>query len=78
MLNRENLVKAIFDSDETWSCPNYNCTFDKEKCMKCADEQLREYEEELISSGIEQTEFDRKFDEAVDLIAQEIEKLGED
>ena len=46
---RSQLIKAIFDSDEMWSCPDHPCDFPEEKgstgvCWECAEKQLAEHE----------------------------------
>lgn len=52
-MTREQLIKAIYDNDEQWSCPDNPCDKPEEEgntgecCMKCAEEQLAWYEQKI-------------------------------
>lgn len=56
-MTREQLIKSIYDNDELWSCPGHPCDLPEEEgntgecCMKCAEKQLWEYEQRLLSPG---------------------------
>lgn len=52
-MTRKQLVKAIHDSKDGWSCPKHPCDFPEKEnntgdcCWKCAEKQLAEYEEKF-------------------------------
>lgn len=48
MIDRENLVKAIYDNNEQWSCPSTDTC--AATCMQCAEKLLKEYEGKIITS----------------------------
>lgn len=56
-MTRQELIKAINDNEERWSCPAYNCDKPEEEgnsgecCLKCAEQQLAEYEKQLTQKG---------------------------
>lgn len=56
-MTREELIKAINDNEERWSCPSYNCDKPEEEgnsgecCLKCAEQQLAEYEKAIRAEG---------------------------
>lgn len=64
-MTRENLIQAIYDNTDDWSC-QYTCphTMEEENpqavCMECADKLLAEYEKKIRADAIE--EFKRFFD----------------
>lgn len=49
-MTRKELIKAIYNSTDLWSCPADPCDFPEEEgntgdcCLKCAEKQLAEYE----------------------------------
>lgn len=50
-MTREELVKAIYDNGDMWSCPN-NCGYggnplEINECMKCSEHQLTAYENSI-------------------------------
>lgn len=54
-MSREELINIIFDNTDIATCPEYNCCGKPEEegntgecCLKCADKQLKEYEDKLI------------------------------
>lgn len=58
-MTRENLIKAIYDNDERWSCSEPDsCSLveegePKEVCMKCAERMLDRYEQEIREKALE-------------------------
>lgn len=56
-MTRDELIKAIYDSEERWSCPSNNCDKSEEElncgegCLKCAEQQLAEYEKAIRAEG---------------------------
>lgn len=58
-MTREQLIKAIYFSDDMWSCPNCPCDLSEEEntseyCWKCAERQLEEYEAKVRADAIEE------------------------
>lgn len=52
-MTREELIQAIYDNDEKWSCPFHNCgKYGNDSCMKCADNQLTEYEHKVRADAL--------------------------
>lgn len=57
-MTRENLLQAIYDNEDDWSC-QYTCphTMEEENpqdvCMKCAEKQLKEYEDKIRADAID-------------------------
>ena len=66
-MTRENLLQAIYDNVDDWSCQD-TClqTIGEENpqevCMKCVDKLLAEYEKKIRADGIDEfwTEFDKQ------------------
>jgi len=58
MMTRENLIQAIYDNTDEWSC-NHPCPHTNEEdnpkdvCMKCAVRMLDRYEQEIRAKVIE-------------------------
>ena len=58
-MTRENLLKAIYDNPEEWSCA-YSCSHTieeedpREVCMECANRLLTEYEQNIRADAIEE------------------------
>lgn len=51
-MDRSNLIQAIMDSHERWSCPNdKNCTH---SCRKCSEKLLKDYEDSIRKEAIEE------------------------
>jgi len=59
-MTRDNLIQAINDNCDAWSCPTYNCDLPEEEgnsgacCLKCAERQLAEYEEKIRADAIDE------------------------
>lgn len=57
-MTRDELIKAIYDSEEAWSCPDRPCEIVDESwennCMKCAEKQLAEYEAKIRADAIDE------------------------
>lgn len=59
-MTRDNLIQAIYDNGDTWSCPSYNCDFPEIEgnesafCIMCADRQLAEYEAKIRADAMEE------------------------
>lgn len=57
-MTRDELVKAIYDSCEDWSCPdNHSCESIEDGspavlCMQCADKLLKEYEAKIKADAV--------------------------
>lgn len=57
-MTRDELIKAINDNDERWSCPEYSCDKPEEEgntgecCLKCAESQLDQYEQEIRKEAV--------------------------
>lgn len=51
-MTREQLVGAIYENNEDWSCPSEYCFADT--CLDCADLQLTAYEAEVRAKAIEE------------------------
>lgn len=55
-MTREELIRAINDNEERWSCHEYSCDKPEEEdntggcCLKCAEMQLSEYEKQVVSN----------------------------
>lgn len=66
-MTRENLLQAIYDNEDDWSC-QYTCphTMEEENpqdvCMKCAEKQLKDYEDK-IRAEVEQETYERAYKE---------------
>lgn len=58
-MTRENLLKAIYDSSDDWSC-TYSCPYTMEEqdpqkvCMECANRLLTEYEQKIRADAIDE------------------------
>ena len=58
-MTRENLIGAIYDNEEEWSCA-YTCPHTmeeenpKEVCWRCAEKQLSEYEQQIRADAIDE------------------------
>lgn len=58
-MTRDELIKAIYDSDEAWSCLDCPCDLPEEEgntgdcCLKCAEKQLAQYEAKVRAETIE-------------------------
>lgn len=56
-MTREELIKVITRSADKSTCPSYpSCNFEgsrKNRCMKCAEKQLEEYEGQIINKAID-------------------------
>jgi len=58
-MTRENIIQAIFDNENNWSCPEYSCDKPEEEgntgecCLKCAEKMLEEYEKHIKLDAIE-------------------------
>lgn len=56
-MTRKNLIGAIYDNEEEWSCA-YTCPHTmeeenpKEVCWRCAEKQLAEYEQQIRADVI--------------------------
>lgn len=56
---KANLIKAIYDNEDEWSCPEYTCDKPEnegntgECCWECAKRQLEEYERSIKAETIE-------------------------
>lgn len=57
-MTRDELIMAIYDSDEAWSCPDHPCDFVEESrgndCMKCAEKQLAEHDAKVREDAIKE------------------------
>lgn len=59
-MTREELIKAINDNEERWSCPEYSCDKPDEEdntgecCLKCAEKQLSEYEKQIREKAFDE------------------------
>lgn len=59
-MTREELIKAINDNEEKWSCPIAHCEIPEKEgntgacCIKCAEEQLKAYEATVHLQGFEE------------------------
>lgn len=59
-MNREDLIDAIFNSTETWACPEYICDMPEEEgntgecCLKCAEKLLAGYDAKIRADAIEE------------------------
>ena len=59
-MNRGQLIRAIYDNEDAWSCPEHNCNkpFEEdcaECCWECADRLLKAYEDEIRADTIDET-----------------------
>lgn len=45
-MTRDELIKAINDNEESWSCPEFVCHTD-DTCLECAEKQLAEYDKQI-------------------------------
>lgn len=58
-MTRENLLQAIYDNADEWSCA-YSCQYDMKEenpkivCMDCANKLLKEYEQQIRADAIEE------------------------
>lgn len=56
-MTREQLIKAIYDNDDAWSCPEYACDMPEKEgntgecCWDCAEKQLKAYEDKIREEG---------------------------
>ena len=57
-MTREDLISAIYNDINNWSCPNPDCCGSPEEegntgecCLKCAERLLFEYEKEIIKKA---------------------------
>lgn len=48
-MTRDNLIQAIYNNEDPWSCPDTECTC---PCIECAEMQLKEYEESIEAAAI--------------------------
>lgn len=52
-MTREQLIKAIDENEDAWSCPEYACNMPEEEgntgecCRMCAEKQLKAYEDRI-------------------------------
>lgn len=52
-MTREELIKAIYDNEDTSNCPEYSCDMPEKEgntgecCLKCAEKQLKAYEDRI-------------------------------
>lgn len=56
MISRDNLVQAIYDNVDEWSC-EYSCPHITEEakecsCYTCAEQKLKEYEDSIRRQAI--------------------------
>lgn len=57
---RDNIIKAIFDNENNWSCPEYRCDMPEKEgntgecCLKCAEKILKEYENKIKTDVIDE------------------------
>lgn len=57
-MTRNELIKAIYDSKDDWSCPDHPCDLPEEEgnvgecCLRCAEKQLAEYEAKIRAEAI--------------------------
>ena len=58
VMTRENLIQAIYENKDEWSCA-YSCQYTMEEenpkdvCMKCAERLLTEYEQKIRADVID-------------------------
>lgn len=56
-MTRENLIQAIYENKDEWSCA-YSCQYTMEEenprdvCMKCAERLLTEYEQKIRAEAL--------------------------
>lgn len=59
-MTRKELIKAIYDVDDGWSCPDNPCDLPEEEgntgecCWKCAEKQLAKYEAKVRADVIKE------------------------
>lgn len=52
-MTREQLIKAIDENEDVWSCPEYYCDMPEKEgntgecCLRCAEKQLKVYEDKI-------------------------------
>lgn len=58
-MTREQLIKTIDENEDAWSCPEYACDMPEKEgntgecCLKCAEKQLKAYEDKIRAEAIE-------------------------
>lgn len=68
-MTREELIEAIWDNEDAWSCPKYNCDEPEEEgntgecCKKCAENLLIEYEKQIRAEVIAEVKKKIAFEE---------------
>lgn len=59
-MTRKELINAINSNEDAWSCPEYYCDMPElegnagECCLKCAEKQLKDYEDEIRAAAIDE------------------------
>lgn len=59
-MTREELIKAIYDNDDAWSCPEHTCDMPEKEgntgecCWDCAEKQLKAYEDKIRADVIDE------------------------
>ena len=59
-MTREDLIKAIYDNAEIWSCPNSDCgdksaeEYRINDCIRCAEKLLSEYDKQIRAEVIDE------------------------
>lgn len=76
-MTREQLIQAIYDNDDMWSCPNHSCgNAEHDNCMECAERQLAEYEHKVGADALNVL-LTRAADKAIDTEIGKIIHLNE-
>lgn len=80
-MTREELIKAIYDNEDTLSCPEYACDMPEKEgntgkcCLRCAEKQLKAYEDKIKAEVIDEVT-EKYFDAIEDILCQKDLKLG--
>ena len=59
-MTREQLIKAIYDNEDAWSCPEHTCDMPEKEgntgecCLKCAEKQLKAYEDKIRADAFDE------------------------
>lgn len=61
-MTRKELIKAIDENEDAWSCPEYSCDMPEKEgnsgkcCLKCAEKQLKAYEDKIRAKVLKEVE----------------------
>lgn len=52
-MTRSELIKAIFENGDSWSCPEGEICEKSTSCEACAEKQIAEYEKQIRAKALD-------------------------